>query len=96
MKTKRATRVASPIRRENAGLFLFKTFPCSRPFHESERGSAGFQTCCIADFQIGRPFECKRFAGLEARDTVRGHDARLIFEDENEDEEDLELKISHG
>src|SRR5688572_30983063 len=34
-----------------------------------ERGcSAGFQTCCIADFQVGRVFW--RSAGLETRDTA--------------------------
>jgi hypothetical protein len=32
--------------------------------------SAGFQTCRVADFQIGRRSECGRLAGLEARDTA--------------------------
>jgi uncharacterized membrane protein YgcG len=39
-------------------------------------GSAGFQTCCIADFQVGRPRhnqnaqKCPPIAGLETRDTA--------------------------
>jgi len=33
-------------------------------------GSAGFQTCCIADFQVGRLLENARPAGLETRDTA--------------------------
>ena len=32
--------------------------------------SAGFPTCCIADFQIGQPLDVARFAGLETRDTA--------------------------
>src|ERR1039458_4694804 len=32
--------------------------------------SAGFQTCCIADFQVGRVLENARPAGLETRDTA--------------------------
>jgi hypothetical protein len=32
--------------------------------------SAGFQTCCIADFQVGRALEVVRPAGLETRDTA--------------------------
>jgi hypothetical protein len=32
--------------------------------------SAGFQTCCIADFQVGRVLENARLAGLETRDTA--------------------------
>jgi hypothetical protein len=32
--------------------------------------SAGFQTCCIADFQVGRMLENARPAGLETRDTA--------------------------
>ena len=34
------------------------------------QSSAGFQTCCIADFQIGTRCELARFAGLETRDTA--------------------------
>ncbi len=34
--------------------------------------SAGFQTCCIADFQIGKSYDVARPAGLETRDTVPG------------------------
>src|SRR5437899_216998 len=30
--------------------------------------SAGFQTCCVADFQVGRPHFVSRHAGLETRD----------------------------
>ena len=32
--------------------------------------SAGFQTCCIADFQVGRVLENALPAGLETRDTA--------------------------
>ena len=32
--------------------------------------SAGFQTCCVADFQIGVAYEVARSAGLETRDTA--------------------------
>jgi hypothetical protein len=32
--------------------------------------SAGFQTCCIADFQIGRSSDVVRVAGLETGDTA--------------------------
>jgi hypothetical protein len=32
--------------------------------------SAGFQTCCVADFQIGGLCDDMRFAGLETRDTA--------------------------
>jgi hypothetical protein len=32
--------------------------------------SAGFQTCCIADFQIGGSWNVTEAAGLEARDTA--------------------------
>jgi hypothetical protein len=32
--------------------------------------SAGFQTCCIADFQIGELHDVARGAGLETRDTA--------------------------
>jgi hypothetical protein len=32
--------------------------------------SAGFQTCCIADFQVGKTLEITQFAGLETRDTA--------------------------
>jgi hypothetical protein len=32
--------------------------------------SAGFQTCCIADFQVGKVLENARPAGLETRDTA--------------------------
>jgi hypothetical protein len=32
--------------------------------------SAGFQTCCIADFQVGRALVIVRAAGLETRDTA--------------------------
>jgi hypothetical protein len=32
--------------------------------------SAGFQTCCIADFQVDRVLENARPAGLETRDTA--------------------------
>jgi small subunit ribosomal protein S16 len=32
--------------------------------------SAGFQTCCVADFQVGRVLENARSAGLETRDTA--------------------------
>jgi hypothetical protein len=32
--------------------------------------SAGFQTCCIADFQIGWAFDVVRRAGLETGDTA--------------------------
>jgi hypothetical protein len=31
--------------------------------------SAGFQTCCIADFQVGKALRITWFAGLETRDT---------------------------
>jgi hypothetical protein len=31
--------------------------------------SAGFQTCCIADFQVGNALRITQFAGLETRDT---------------------------
>jgi hypothetical protein len=34
-----------------------------------ELRSAGFQTCCIADFQIGSPHDVVRVAGLETGDT---------------------------
>jgi hypothetical protein len=46
----------------------------TRPWHCSR--SAGFQTCCIADFQIGsapkcqRPLGLSKFADLEIRDTA--------------------------
>jgi hypothetical protein len=33
-------------------------------------GGAGFQTCCIADFQIGGASEHRALAGLETRDTA--------------------------
>src|SRR5439155_1548859 len=33
-------------------------------------GVAGFQTCCIADFQIGGACDTARFAGLETHDTA--------------------------
>jgi hypothetical protein len=32
--------------------------------------SAGFQTCCIADFQVGRVLENARPTGLETRDSA--------------------------
>jgi hypothetical protein len=32
--------------------------------------SAGFQTCCIADFQVGRTSAIVQSAGLETRDTA--------------------------
>src|SRR5437016_13208638 len=32
--------------------------------------SAGFQTCCIADFQIGGACDGARLAGLETHDTA--------------------------
>ena len=32
--------------------------------------SAGFQTCCVADFQVGSAMECGRPADLEIRDTA--------------------------
>jgi hypothetical protein len=32
--------------------------------------SAGFQTCCIADFQVGRTPAIMQSAGLETRDTA--------------------------
>src|SRR5208282_4571254 len=35
---------------------------------ETQSCSAGFQTCCIADFKIGGA--CERSAGLETRDTA--------------------------
>ena len=37
---------------------------------ERAAGSAGFQTCCIADFQVGGAVELVRRAGLETRDTA--------------------------
>jgi tetratricopeptide (TPR) repeat protein len=33
-------------------------------------GGAGFPTCCIADFQVGRPCEIETSAGWETRDTA--------------------------
>ena len=33
-------------------------------------GSAGFQTCCIADFQVGRALAVVQAAGWETRDTA--------------------------
>ena len=36
----------------------------------SSAGSAGFQTCCIADFQVGWRLECPHAAGLETCDTA--------------------------
>ena len=33
-------------------------------------GSAGFPTCCIADFLIGRPFDVARSAGWETCETA--------------------------
>ena len=38
--------------------------------HEPPLGSAGFQTCCIADFQIGTACVSDRSASLETRDTA--------------------------
>jgi hypothetical protein len=35
---------------------------------ESRSCSAGFQTCCVADFQVGTT--ALRLAGLETRDTA--------------------------
>jgi hypothetical protein len=32
--------------------------------------SAGFQTCCIADFQVGKALGIREFTGLETRDTA--------------------------
>jgi hypothetical protein len=32
--------------------------------------SAGFQTCCIADFQVGKTSTIVQSAGLETRDTA--------------------------
>jgi len=37
---------------------------------DTQACSAGFQTCCIADFQVGKTLEITRFAGLETRDTA--------------------------
>ena len=37
--------------------------------------SAGFQTCCIADFQVGKASNFVRLAGLETRDTAQRGDA---------------------
>jgi hypothetical protein len=34
------------------------------------RSSAGFQTCRIADFQVGKVLGITQFAGLETRDTA--------------------------
>ena len=42
----------------------------NRLFITPRQGSAGFQTCCIADFQIGGVSECERPAGLETCDTA--------------------------
>jgi hypothetical protein len=39
-------------------------------FWQRELGSAGFQTCCIADFQIGSSSKHPASAGLETRDTA--------------------------
>jgi hypothetical protein len=36
----------------------------------SPSSSAGFQTCCVADFQIGGTAFAGRPAGLEARDSA--------------------------
>ena len=38
--------------------------------HIGRRGSAGFQTCCIADFQIGEACKQARSKGLELSDTA--------------------------
>jgi hypothetical protein len=41
------------------------------PMHpDTQARSAGFQTCCIADFQVGKTLKITRFAGLETRDTA--------------------------
>jgi hypothetical protein len=36
----------------------------------AQKRSAGFQTCCIADFQIGSACDVVRRAGLETGDTA--------------------------
>jgi len=38
--------------------------------NERLRRSAGFQTCCIADFQIGGAWNVGQRADLEIRDTA--------------------------
>jgi len=41
-----------------------------RATNRRPRRSAGFQTCCVADFQIGATRQVVRSAGLETRDTA--------------------------
>ena len=42
----------------------------ARTAESARSGSAGFQTCCIAGFQVGRPHDISCHAGLETRDTA--------------------------
>jgi hypothetical protein len=45
-----------------------RILPPNRP--DAPARSAGFQTCCIADFPVGKALEITQFAGLETRDTA--------------------------
>ena len=40
------------------------------PIDQTPARSAGFQTCRIADFQVGKALGITQFAGLETRDTA--------------------------
>jgi hypothetical protein len=47
-------------------FFLVKIFGGS----PTATRSAGFQTCCVADFQVGKAHNIQQHAGLETRDTA--------------------------
>ena len=50
--------------------FLTRLFNTRKVRREANPRSAGFQTCCIADFQIGRCRKTRTLASLETRDTA--------------------------
>jgi hypothetical protein len=57
--------------RDSTLLFCISSFGLPRRFRwNSPSRSAGFQTCCVADFQIGGTAFAGLPAGLEARDTA--------------------------
>jgi hypothetical protein len=61
-------RAGKPLKRlARRGAFNTRLKPGA---NESERRSAGFQTCCIADFQIRQLLDGQRPADLEIGDTA--------------------------
>ena len=51
----------------------------TQPGPINRMGGAGFQTCCIADFRIGKLGDVARLEGLETRAMVRSAGAHPFF-----------------